>query len=131
VRQAWTLQVWDGAHADAFAALAATTFREAYAALHAPEDIDAYCARHHDVVGAAALLDDAANHCVVAGDDAGAKLIVREFVRSLGFTPVDLGSLRAAREIEDLPVSRFREWKAPLWISLIIFVLIYLVGFAK
>ena len=67
----WTLASWGPAHAAAFAELASASFREAYASLHAPEDLDAYCAEHHGVHATRALLADPANHCVVATDDEG------------------------------------------------------------
>ena len=39
---------------------------------------------------------------LVAGDDAAAKATVGELVQSLGFRPVDAGSLRMARSLEEL-----------------------------
>ena len=42
-------------------------------------------------------------------------------IRYLGFTPVDCGTIRNAREIEDIPVQRFPHWKIPLIISSLIF----------
>lgn len=39
---------------------------------------------------------------LVAGDDAGAKTAVAQLVESLGFRPVDAGSLRRARALEEL-----------------------------
>jgi len=68
---------------------------------------------------------------LMAGDDEEGKSVVRDVVRTCGFTPVDMGALRAAREVEDIPVRRFEEWKTPLIISVAFFVVIYLLGFAK
>ena len=42
-------------------------------------------------------------------------------IQLLGYTPVDQGSLRNSREIEDLPVQRFPNWKCPLILSWIVF----------
>ena len=42
-------------------------------------------------------------------------------IRYLGFTPVDCGTIRNAREIEDIPVQRFPHWKIPMIISSLIF----------
>ncbi len=53
------------------------------------------------------------------------------YFRSLGFTPVDLGNLRSAREIEDIPVQRFPQWKTPLIISLAIFLFYFGLAFGK
>ena len=52
-------------------------------------------------------------------------------IRSLGFTPVDRGALRNAREIEDIPVQRFPLWKRPLMVSLILFAVYFILGFTK
>ena len=56
-----------------------------------------------------------------AGDIQSAKEEVNAMIRYLGFTPVDRGSLRNAREIEDVPVQRFPNWKNPLIISCLVF----------
>ena len=56
-----------------------------------------------------------------AGDIQSAKEEVNTMIRYLGFTPVDRGSLRNAREIEDVPVQRFPNWKNPLIISCLVF----------
>ena len=56
-----------------------------------------------------------------AGDIQSAKEKVNAMIRFLGFTPVDRGSLRNAREIEDVPVQRFPNWKNPLIISCLVF----------
>ena len=50
-------------------------------------------------------------------------------IHFLGFTPVDRGALRNSREIEDIPVQRFANWKHPLIISLIVFLWFFLIGF--
>ncbi len=68
---------------------------------------------------------------LLAGDDSSAKSAVSSIIRACGFAPVDLGGLRAAREIEDVPVRRFRHWKAPFLVSFLIFLFLYFLGFAK
>ena len=67
----------------------------------------------------------------VAGNDVAAKDSVTQLVRTAGFTPVDMGSLRSAREIEDMPVQRFRNWKSPFIISTVIFLALYAISFGK
>ncbi len=67
----------------------------------------------------------------VAGNDLTTKTQVVNLVRNAGFSPVDMGSLRAAREIEDIPVQRFANWKVPLIISLAIFLINWLLIFGK
>ena len=66
-----------------------------------------------------------------AGDDQSAKDEVKGLIQFLGFTPVDRGSLRNAREIEDIPVQRFPNWKYPLIVSWIVFLWFFLLGFGK
>ena len=67
----------------------------------------------------------------VAGSDAEAKETVVTMTRRMGFTPVDMGSLLSAREIEDIPVQRFSTWRLPLIVSTAIFVFFWVIGFAK
>lgn len=66
-----------------------------------------------------------------AGDDQSAKDEVKGLIQFLGFTPVDRGSLRNAREIEDIPVQRFPNWKYPLIVSSMVFLWFFLLGFGK
>merc|ERR1719219_173219 len=66
-----------------------------------------------------------------AGDVHSAKEEVSGLIRTLGFTPIDRGALRNARQIEDIPVQRFPAWKAPLIISTILFIVLFLLGFGK
>ena len=62
----------------------------------------------------------------VASDDTLANEKVTRLVRNTGFTPVDMGALRSAREIEDIPMRRFESWKRPLLVSFIIFLVCWL-----
>merc|ERR1712109_361403 len=66
-----------------------------------------------------------------SGDVHSAKEEVSGLIRMLGFTPIDRGALRNAREIEDIPVQRFPLWKAPLIVSLVFFIILFLLGFTK
>ena len=66
-----------------------------------------------------------------AGDVYSAKDQVSNLIRSLGFSPVDKGSLRNAREIEDIPVQRFPAWKMPFILSSVLFGIFFLLGFTK
>jgi len=67
----------------------------------------------------------------VAGDDAQARDVVSDIVRTAGFTPVDMGNLVSARQIEDIPVSVFQHWRSPFYIHLAIFIFLYILGFVK
>ena len=44
---------------------------------------------------------------------------------------MDTGSLVSAREIEDIPVSVFRQWRTPFYIHLAIFTFLYVLSFVK
>ena len=66
-----------------------------------------------------------------AGDVHSAKEEVNGLIRFLGFTPIDRGALRNAREIEDIPVQRFPLWKAPLIVSIVFFIILFLLAFTK
>jgi len=67
----------------------------------------------------------------LAGDDKQARERVTSLIKGAGFTPVDMGTLEAARTIEDIPVSVFPQWRAPFLLHLIIFVLLYILSFAR
>lgn len=54
----------------------------------------------------------------VCGDDSKAKEMVMGIVRTLGLTPLDQGSLLAAKEIENYPLQLFPMWKFPIYLSL-------------
>ena len=66
-----------------------------------------------------------------AGDVHSAKEEVSGLIRTLGFSPIDRGALRNAREIEDIPVQRFPLWKTPLIISTVLFTVLFLLSFSK
>ena len=59
----------------------------------------AFAARQADPVVDGVQLDG-----FVAGDDANARADVLELVRSIGFRPIDAGSLRMARALEAMAI---------------------------
>ncbi|XP_025063953.1 metalloreductase STEAP4 isoform X2 [Alligator sinensis] len=61
---------------------------------------------------------DASRQVFVCGDDSKAKEMVMGIVRTLGLTPLDQGSLLAAKEIENYPLQLFPMWKFPIYLSL-------------
>jgi len=67
----------------------------------------------------------------IAGDHVEAKERVARLVVSLGLSPVDRGSLQAARGIEDIPLQLFPLWRAPLMVHMAIFALLYTLSFLK
>ncbi|NXX49813.1 STEA4 Metalloreductase, partial [Tricholaema leucomelas] len=62
----------------------------------------------------------------VCGDDAEAKRMVMELVRALGLTPLDQGSLLAARQIENYPLQLFPMWRFPILLSLSLTIFFFL-----
>jgi len=67
----------------------------------------------------------------IAGDCLEAKNNVAELVRGIGFTPVDLGALTAARVIEDIPMSMFPSWRKAFLVHAVLFAVLYTIGFLK
>ncbi|XP_052000109.1 metalloreductase STEAP4 [Xyrauchen texanus] len=60
---------------------------------------------------------DANRQVLICGDRADAKQLVVDIAQSLGFTALDRGSLRAAAELEDVPLQLFPLWRLPLYIA--------------
>ncbi|XP_063054693.1 metalloreductase STEAP4-like [Engraulis encrasicolus] len=73
---------------------------------------------------------DASRQVLLCGDDPGAKQAVVDIAHSLGLSAQDRGSLRAAGEIEDIPLQLFPMWRLPLWIAagLLCFFYFYLLA---
>ena len=53
------------------------------------------------------------------------------FLEKLGYHFQDLGDLDQARTIENIPLALFTEWRRPLLVSTVIWVLLYLYRFAS
>ncbi|XP_012306284.2 metalloreductase STEAP4 [Aotus nancymaae] len=72
---------------------------------------------------------DASRQVFVCGNDSKAKQTVMDIVRALGLTPLDQGSLMAAKEIEKYPLQLFPMWRLPFYLSaaLCIFLFFYCV----
>ncbi|XP_063003640.1 metalloreductase STEAP4-like isoform X1 [Elgaria multicarinata webbii] len=68
---------------------------------------------------------DASRQVFICGDDSKSKEKVMEIVRSLGLTPLDKGSLLAAKEIENYPLQLFPMWKSPIYLSLVLSAVIF------
>ncbi|XP_072507662.1 metalloreductase STEAP4 isoform X1 [Notamacropus eugenii] len=70
---------------------------------------------------------DASRQVFVCGDDKEAKQRVMDIGCTLGLTPMDQGSLKVAKEIENYPLQLFPMWKFPLYLSaaLCIFYFVY------
>ncbi|XP_020375564.1 metalloreductase STEAP3 [Rhincodon typus] len=72
---------------------------------------------------------DGIKRVLICSDSHEAKCVVTEMARNMGFIPVDMGSLSAAKEIENLPLRLFPSWKIPVLISLGLFVFFYIYNF--
>lgn len=60
---------------------------------------------------------DASRQVFVCGNDSRAKQKVMDVARNLGLTPLDQGSLLAAKEIENYPLQLFPMWRFPFYLS--------------
>lgn len=60
-----------------------------------------------------------------------AKRKVSAMAQAMGFTPVDMGSLASAREVEALPLRLFPGWKVPTLLMLGLFVFFYAYNFVR
>ncbi|XP_053404476.1 metalloreductase STEAP4-like isoform X2 [Mercenaria mercenaria] len=65
----------------------------------------------------------------IAGNNDLARGAVSNIARAMNFTPVDFGSLIAARRIEKHPLLLFPGWSGPCWFTITVFIiwLLYLV----
>ncbi|XP_066285726.1 metalloreductase STEAP3-like [Branchiostoma lanceolatum] len=63
---------------------------------------------------------------LISSDDANARKTVMQLAQDLGFVPVDYGSLRAAREIEAIPLRLLPSWHLALKMFLGVFVIFFL-----
>nr|KAF6354020.1 STEAP3 metalloreductase [Pipistrellus kuhlii] len=61
----------------------------------------------------------------ICSDQPEAKRVVSELAHAMGFTPVDVGSLAAAWEVEARPLHLFPSWKVPVLLALGLFVFFY------
>nr|XP_003416720.2 LOW QUALITY PROTEIN: metalloreductase STEAP3 [Loxodonta africana] len=60
-----------------------------------------------------------------------AKRTVSELVQAMGFSPVDMGSLVSAREVEAMPLRLLPGWKVPALLALGLFVCFYAYNFVR
>ncbi|XP_043930927.1 metalloreductase STEAP3 [Protopterus annectens] len=74
---------------------------------------------------------DGCKQVLISGDTHEAKSKVIQIARAMGFIPLDMGSLSAAREIENIPLRMFPSWKMPLVLGLCLFVFFYCYNFIR
>lgn len=68
---------------------------------------------------------------LICGDQLEAKHTVSEMARAMGFTPLDMGSLASAREVEAIPLRLLPSWKVPTLLALGLFVCFYAYNFIR
>lgn len=68
---------------------------------------------------------------LVAGNDAAAKQAVMQLARDLGFTAVDFGGLKMARELERIPILLFNGWGLATKVVLFMFPIWLALGYAR
>lgn len=68
---------------------------------------------------------DGSRQVLICGDSIAAKASLSQVSRAVGFVPVDVGPLAAARETENAPLRLFPAWRAPARVTLLLFLLFY------
>ncbi|XP_069504512.1 metalloreductase STEAP4-like [Ambystoma mexicanum] len=69
---------------------------------------------------------DASRQVFVCGDDSTSKEMVMGICRTLGLSPLDQGSLLAAKEVENFPLQLFPMWRLPMYIALSLTAFLFL-----
>lgn len=59
---------------------------------------------------------------LICSNNQEAKRTVAEIAQVMGFTPVDMGCMSSAREIENIPLRLLPAWKIPIFLALGLFV---------
>lgn len=67
----------------------------------------------------------------ICSDQPEAKRTVSELVHAMGFTPMDMGSLASAREVEAMPLRLLPGWKVPTILALGLFIFFYVYNFVR
>ncbi|XP_076060592.1 metalloreductase STEAP3-like isoform X2 [Oratosquilla oratoria] len=67
----------------------------------------------------------------LASDFPEAKSLVSQMVRDMGFTPVDWGALKAARDIEEVPLRLMPSWKKPVKVAFGVFLGLWIMSFIQ
>ncbi|XP_051841716.1 LOW QUALITY PROTEIN: metalloreductase STEAP3 [Antechinus flavipes] len=74
---------------------------------------------------------DGNKQVLIAGDQREAKYKVSEIAQAMGFSPVDMGSLVYAKEIEAIPLRLLPEWKIPAILAVGLFICFYTYNFIR
>ncbi|KAF7709631.1 hypothetical protein HF521_016481 [Silurus meridionalis] len=74
---------------------------------------------------------DGSRQVLLCSDSAEAKHEVAQLARRMGFYPVDVGSLRSAKDLERKPLRFFPSWRGPVLITFLLFLFFYCYGFIR
>ncbi|XP_056391320.1 metalloreductase STEAP3 isoform X2 [Hyla sarda] len=74
---------------------------------------------------------DGNNQVLICSDSPAARSHVASIGRSMGFIPVDMGALCAAREVENIPLRLLPLWRMPCALALGLFLFFYLYNFVR
>lgn len=74
---------------------------------------------------------DASRQVYICSNNIQARQQVVELARQLNFTPIDVGSLSSAREIENLPLQLFTLWRGPVVVAISLAIFFFLYSFVR
>ncbi|XP_069472704.1 metalloreductase STEAP3 [Ambystoma mexicanum] len=74
---------------------------------------------------------DGNKQVLICSNNQEARNVVSTIARSMGFIPVDMGTLCAARDIENIPLQLLPLWKIPVLLALSLFIGFYVYNFAR
>ncbi|XP_028663800.1 metalloreductase STEAP3-like [Erpetoichthys calabaricus] len=93
---------------------------------------DSIVVKGFNVISAWALQSgprDGNKQVFICSDNRDASAKVCQIARTMGFIPVDMGSLSCARDIESFPLRLFPSWKKPFLVSFGLFIFFYFYNF--
>ena len=67
----------------------------------------------------------------IAGAEKWAKDAVGEIIQKMGYQATDYGNLKEAQEIENITLSFFPKWRAPLTVSFLLWLFLYMIIFLR
>ncbi|GAA6099590.1 metalloreductase STEAP2 [Tachysurus ichikawai] len=74
---------------------------------------------------------DASRQVYICGNSVEARQQVIELARQLSFIPVDMGTLTLAKEIENMPLRLFSDWKGPVLTAVAISIFFFAYSFIR
>ncbi|KAM6953121.1 LOW QUALITY PROTEIN: metalloreductase STEAP2-like [Aplochiton taeniatus] len=74
---------------------------------------------------------DASRQVYICSNSVEARQKVLELARQLHFQPVDMGSLASSREIENMPVRLFPDWRGPVLVAVALAIFFFAYSFVR